>query len=118
MNINILRRCINTVFDHNIADLHQLFKNSLPAIANEMLQVGLLAQDVHNQPTVDNIIKEFIAGIQFIYEQEKIEEHCIEFLSVLYKMKGSFVLAANKIKKDLIAEVNTKLPGVQLNLDK
>ena len=118
MNIDGLRRSINSVFDHHIADLHQLFQNSLTAIANQMLQVDLISQDVHNEPTVDNIIKEFKAGMLFISEKEKIEEHCIKFLSVLYKMQGPFVLAADKIKDDLIKEVNKKLPAVQFNLDK
>ena len=120
MNIDGLRRCINTVFDRNIADLHQLFANSLMVIANEMIQAGLLSQNVQSEPTLDNniIIKEFKAGMLFISEKEKIEEHCIKFLSVLYKMQGPFVLAANKIKNDLIKEVNKKLPGVQFKLDK
>ena len=118
MNIDGLRRCVNEVFDRNIADLHQLFKHSLTAIANEMLQAGLVSRDVHNEPTVDNIIKEFIAGMLFISEQEKIEEHCIKFLSALYKMQGPFVFAADKIKDDLIKEVNKKLAGVQFKLDK
>ena len=118
MNIDGLRRCINEVFDRNIADLHQLFKHSLTAIANEMLQAGLVSRDVHNEPTVDNIIKEFIAGMLFISEQEKIEEQCIKFLSALYKMQGPFVFAADKIKDDLIKEVNKKLAGVQFKLDK
>ena len=73
-----------------------------------------------SEPTINNniIIKEFEAGMVFISEQDKIEEHYIKFLSVLYKMQGPFVLAADKIKNDLIKEVNKKLPGVQFKLDK
>ena len=88
------------------------------AIANEILQAGLVSREVHNEPTVDNIIKEFMARMLFISKQQKIEEHCIKFLSVLYKMQGLFVFAEDKIKNDLIKEVNKKLPDVQFKLDK
>ena len=54
----------------------------------------------------------------FISEQEKIEEHCMKFLSVVYKMQSPFVFATDEIKNDLIKEVNKKLPDVQFKFDK
>ena len=88
------RQSIDEVFHHNIDDLHWLFRNpkSLHSFANKMIQAGLVSEDGRSEPTVDIIIDEFTAGIQFISEQEKIEEHCIKFLSVLYTKKGSLLL--------------------------
>ena len=59
-----------------------------------------------------------MAGMLFISEQEKIEEHCMKFLSVVYKMQSPFVFATDEIKNDLIKEVNKKLPDVQFKFDK
>ena len=119
MNIDDLGRCIDAVFDCSMDALHRLFRNpiTLYSFANNMIQAGLISKDAQSEHTVKTIIEEFTAGIEFIPEQEKIEEHCIKFLSVLYTMKGSFALAADKIKNDLIKEVNKKLPGVQFKLD-
>ena len=119
MSIDNLGRCIDAVFDRNMDGLHRLFRNprSLQSFANNMIQARLISKDAQSEPTVNTIIEEFTAGIEFIPEQEKIEEHCIKFLSVLYTMKGSFALAAEKIKNDLMEEANKKLPGVQFKLD-
>ena len=119
MNTDGFRQSIDAVFDRNIDALHRLFRNSrsLHSFANNMIQAGLISEDAQSEPTMKTIIEEFTAGIEFIPEQEKIEKHCIKFLSVLYTMKGSFALAAEKIKNDLIKEVNKKLPGVQFKLD-
>ena len=107
---------IDAVFDRNMDALHRLFRNpiTLHLFANNMIQAGLISKDAQSEHTMKTIIEEFTAGIESCLNKRRLS---IKFLSVLYTMKGSFALAADKIKNDLIKEVNKKLPGVQFKLD-
>jgi len=108
-------RYIKQVMETHYPALSGLFEGLLKTVATEMLSVGLIPHAIEKNPTFDGIMSFFLAGFAFKDELEEIEEHCLKFLTVFYKIGGPFVDAANKIKKTIQKTVNDKL-GVQLNL--
>ena len=74
-----------------------------------MYQAGLIDRAVQREPRYESIIDSFLAGISLMEEQKEIEEHCVKFLSVLYKLGGPFSIAANKIKKVWITRSSEEL---------
>ena len=80
-----------------------------------MYEAGLIDRAVQREPKYESIIDSFLAGIGLMEEQEEIEEHCVKFLSVLYKLGGPFHIAANKIRKVWMTRSSEEL-GLQLDI--
>ena len=66
-----------------------------------MLAVGLITRRIAANPTFPVIIDGFFSGFSFLETVEDIEEWCKKFFSAFYNVGGSFVLAANSLKKQL-----------------
>ena len=108
-------RCIKEVMRTYHPGLSELFEGLLKNVSTEMYAVGLIPHAVEKNATFDAIMNFFLSGFVFKDELEEIEEHCVKFLNVLYKIGGPFVYAANKIKKSIQKTVIDKL-RVQLNI--
>ena len=108
-------RCIKELMRTYHPDLSELFEGLLKTVSSDMYAVGLIPHAVERNPTFDAIMNFFLSGFAFKDELEEIEEHCVKFLNVFYKIGGPFVYAANKIKRSIQKTVIDKL-GVQLNI--
>ena len=109
-------RCIGTVIDGMYASLSSLFDDSLKKVAEEMLQAGIITRTLERNPTFDSIINSFLSAFEFMDELDDIENHCMKFLSVFYKIGGPFVPAGDMIKKRLLKKINSEL-GIELKLN-
>uniref|UniRef100_A0A1X7UE68 Uncharacterized protein n=1 Tax=Amphimedon queenslandica TaxID=400682 RepID=A0A1X7UE68_AMPQE len=58
-----MKKTIKQVLTQHQVDLNDVFDLSLKSISNELLQVGIIPQDVHKSPTYDKIIGSFLSGI-------------------------------------------------------
>ena len=96
-------------------DISELFEGVLKTVSSEMYGAGLIPHAVEKNPTFDGIMSSFLSGFAFKDELQEIEEHCVKFLSVFYKIGGPFVYAADMIKQTIQDTIIDKL-GVQLNI--
>ena len=79
------------------------------AIANELLQVGIITRDVQKSPTYDSMIGSFLSGMRFKSTQSELEEHCGKFLIALSNVGGPVAYAAFMIKEEWILAIEGQL---------
>ena len=77
-----------------------MFQLSLNSIANELFQAGIITQDIHRSPTYDDIIRCFLAGLDFICEQSNLQGQCEKFLTALSNVGGPVALASAVIQRE------------------
>ena len=98
------------------AGLQRLVETSLPNFTTEMFQAWLTSEGIRDKSTPDNILKEFINGMDWIHNQLDMEEHCKKFLEVCNKIGGSCIPASKTLKYQWIESVKQEM-GVSLSLE-
>ena len=82
----------------------------------ELFQARLISEGIRDNSTPDNILKEFINGMDWINNQLDMEEHCKKFLKVCNKIGGSCIPASKTLKYQWIESVKQDM-GVSLSLE-
>ena len=113
-DITKLRNLIVSKINDNYAGLHRLVETSLPNFTIEMFQVRLTSEGIRDKSTPDNILKEFINGMDWINNQLDMKEHCKKFLKVCNKIGGSCIPASKTLKYQWIESVKQEM-GVSLS---
>ena len=85
IDVNNAKRMLKEVLTMHHIDLTDACQYSHTAIANELLQVGIITRDVQKSPTYDSMIGSFLSGMRFRSTQSELEEHCVKFLKALSK---------------------------------
>ena len=85
---------------NNQVALKKVFSLSLQSIADQLLQIGIISQDIHRSPSYDDIIGSFLAGLIFIDSQSVFKEHCNKFLSALSQVGGPVTFAVSMLRKE------------------
>ena len=116
VDITKLRNLIVSKINDNYAGLHRLVETSLPNFTIEMFQARLISEGIRDKSTPDNILKEFINGMDWIHNQLDMEEHCKKFLEVCNKIGGSCIPASKTLKYQWIESVKQDM-CVSLSLE-
>ena len=86
-----------------------VFEHSLGAIANELLQIGIITRAVKKSVTYDKMIETFVSAMGLKCTMSDLEEHCVKFLKALSNVGGPVANAADVIQKEWIEAVESKL---------
>ena len=116
VDIDEVKKDIRLVLEKKRSDLSLLFHCSMKAVAIELFQAGMIANDVHRIPTDDKIFNSLLCGFAFQAKIEDIEEHCKKLFNVFQNMGGPFRDAADAIKQNIQENVKSKV-GIWLNID-
>ena len=100
---------VKDVLTKHQVDLTHVCQYSYTAIANELLQVGIITHDVQKSPTYDSMIGSFLSGMRLRSTQSELEEHCVKFLKALSNVGGPVADAAVMIKEKWILAIEGKL---------
>ena len=92
--INSLKQRIEDVLTTNKVSLKRAFRLSLSDISDELLQDGIIARSVQEEPTYDRIIDSFLAGIDLMHNQDDLKRECNKFLLALSQVGGGPVIHA------------------------
>ena len=82
---------------------------------NRIVSSTTLSEGIRDKSKPDNILKEFINGMDWINNQLDMEEHCKKFLEVWNKIGGSCIPASKTLKYQWIESVKQEM-GVSLSL--
>ena len=99
-DLDIVKEKIKDVLMKNQVALKRAFSLSLQSIADQLLQVGIISQDIHRSPSYDDIIESFLAGLTFIDSQSVLKDQCNKFLSALSNVGGPVTFAVNMLRKE------------------
>ena len=99
-DLDIVKEKVKDVLVKNQVDLKEAFRLSLQSIADQLLQVGIISQDIHRSPSYDDIIGSFLASIAFIDSQSVLKDQCNKFLSALSNVGGPVTFAVNMLRKE------------------
>ena len=113
-DINVVRKLIRKVLINNRAVLIDLLKSSLPGLAEELFAADLISSNSLKQPTFDDIISKFMAGMSFKTNLNELQEYLSDFLINLNKLGGSFAIASY-ILQDECTEVTKGELKVELH---
>ena len=89
--------------------LSGVFEHSLGAIANHLLQVGIITREVKKSATYDSMIDTFISAMGLKCTMSDLERHCVKFLKALSNVGGPVADAADVIQEEWIEAVESKL---------
>ena len=85
----------------NQVALKKAFRLSLSSISDQLLQAGIITQDIHrSSPSYDDIIDSFLAGITFIENLDEVKGQCDKFLSALSNVGGPVAFAVNMLRRE------------------
>ena len=80
--------------------MKEAFRYSLGSISDQLLQVGIITQEIHRSPSYDDIIGSFLAGITFIDNLHEVKGQCDKFLSALSNVGGPVAFAVNMLRRE------------------
>ena len=106
-NLDIVKGKIKDVLIKNQVSLKEAFRLSLLSISDELLQVGIISQDIHRSPSYDDIIGSFLAGLTFIHRQSKLKERCNTFIAALSNVGGPVSDAVDMLKEEWEQAMNS-----------
>ena len=105
-DLDIVKGKVKDVLIKNRVSLKEAFRLSLQSIADQLLQVGIISQDIHRSPSYDDIIGSFLAGLTFINTRSVLMDQCNKFLSALSNVGGPVTFAVNMLKKEWETDSN------------
>ena len=108
-DVNNAKRMLKEVLTMHHVDLTDACQYSHTAIANELLQVGIITRDVQISPTYDSMIGSFLSGMRFRSTQSELEGHCVKFLKALSNVGGPVADAAGKLQEEWALAVEGQL---------
>ena len=100
VDLDTVKRKVENVLMKNQVALKRAFSLSLQNIADELLQVDIISQDIQRSPSYDDIIGSFLAGLTFIDSQSVLKDQCNKFLSALSNVGGPITFAVNMLRKE------------------
>ena len=101
VDLNGIKRNIKGVLTKNQVDLKDAFRLSMNSISDQLLQAGIITQDIHrSSPSYDDIIDSFLAGITFIDNLDEVKGQCDKFLSALSNVGGPVAFAVNMLRRE------------------
>ena len=99
-DLDIVKGKIKDVLMKNQVSLKEAFRLSLQSISDQLLQAGIISQDIHRSPSYDDIIGSFLAGLTFIRRQSELNKECDTFLTALSNVGGPVARAAGMLRED------------------
>ena len=100
-DLDIVKGKVKDILIKNQVSLKEAFRLSLQSISDQLLQVGIISQDIHRSPSYDDIIGSFLAGLTFIDGQSMLIDQCNTFLSALsISVGGPVTFAVNMLKRN------------------
>ena len=99
-DIDAIKQSIKGVLVQNQVALKEAFRFSLGSISDQLLQAGIITQDIHRSPSYDDIIGSFLAGITFIDSLDEVKGQCDKFLSALSNVGGPVAFAVNMLRRE------------------
>ncbi len=101
--------CIDGVVNNNYFKLSRVFEGGLTGLSLELFSKGIITKDVQKEPSFDGIMNCFKAGLAYKSDQGEVEEYCRVFFKAFHTIGGPFVVAADKLKSEIIANVKKDL---------
>ena len=80
--------------------MKEAFCFSLGSISDQLLQAGIITQDIHRSPSYDDIIGSFLSGLTFIRKQSDLKKECDTFLSALSNIGGPVARTADMLRDE------------------
>ena len=85
----------------NQVALKKAFRLSLSSISDQLLQAGIITQDIHrSSPSYDDIIDSFLSDLIFIWKKSDLKKECDTFLSALSNIGGPVARAAGMLRDE------------------
>ena len=115
IDISKMRKLVRRVLNENHALLIDLPVASLTNLAAKMLSAGLISTGVHQTPTFDGIIYEFVARINFRKDHTKLQEDLGKFLVCFNEVGGAYAAASDLLQDEWTDTIKREL-NLELNL--
>ena len=101
-------KCIKDEINKKHPALRELFESDLQTVAGQLLAVSLITPNIAKNPSFDAIINGFLTGFAFLDTVEQVEERCRKFLGAFDNVGGSFVVAADSVKRQINISLKEK----------
>jgi hypothetical protein len=82
---------------------------NLIALAAQLFELGLVTAPVRDDPSYDNIIKDFLSGLSYKTTPDEVSRHCEAFLKGFREIGGPFKSASNSLRDDWKKATNNLL---------
>ena len=109
IDIDDAKQKLKEVLTKHQVNLTNAFQYYGHSIANQLLEVGIIAGEVKKSATYDSMIGSFQSGMSFKGTQSDLEDHCMKFLKALSNVGGPVADAAVFIQEKWTLAVEGQL---------
>ena len=107
---------VKNVLVKNENRMREFLELSLEDFAGKMWEASLIDQSTAIKLSYSTIIDQFVLSMNFMDNQQEVEEHCVALLKAIWSMGGPYVKLCKAIKEQFIKEVKDEL-NVTLHVD-
>ena len=109
-DIEVFKKGVSDSITSRYAKLSSTLEGSMEPFSRLMLEAGLINRTTMKGQKYDDIMSQFISGMDFKHSISELQEHCRLFTAVLEKLGGPTKMAAVEFTK----EWNALLPQQRL----
>ena len=110
-----MKKVIKDVLTSNNALLNDLSEEALPALASQLISVGLITKPVKDKPSIDKFIDEFCATIACQKKLPKIQDWCQKFLNSFIAVGGSYAATARVVHEEWIEKSDSSNFNIEID---
>ena len=104
-----VRKIIQDVLTKCYSALDGLLKASIKSFATDMYSHGLISGPTKDATNFNDMMREFVSGMSFIHDGQKLVKHCQLLLQSLVEQGGPHKQAANSIAEEWTDNIKEKL---------
>ena len=108
-NVKEVRKIIQDVLTDQYSALDGLLKAALKSVAIEMYSHRLISETTKDTANFNDIMREFMSGMDFISDGQELVKYCELFLQSLVKQKGPYKRAASGIAEKWTTNIKERL---------
>ena len=109
IGIEVFKKGVSDSINSRYEKLSRALEGSMEPFSRLMLEANLINRTIMRSQNYDDIMSQFISGMDFKHTISELQEHCQLFTDVLEKLGGAAKMAAN----EFIKEWNTLIPQQQ-----
>ena len=100
IDIEIFKKGVSDSITSRYAKLSSTLEGSMEPFSRHMFEAGFINLTTIRSQNYDDIMSQFISGMEFKHNISELQEHCRLFTDILEKLDGSAKMAANEFIKE------------------
>ena len=99
-HVRAFKKSVKDSITSKYATLREALRGPMELFSQCMFQAHLIDRETMRGLNYDDIIGQFLSGMEFIHSKSELQEHCRLFIDVLEKLGGAAKMASSEFTKE------------------